>query len=497
MTIWKIGVDTKNNLKFCYENYYCAQGWEGFDLSWIYYNQKAHPDQRDSDYVNLLESNNIKRLKIHLWGKDTEQDKKAKNAWKNLFEISPDDIIILYHGNDPKYIGQMPKEFEYYYAQDAGEYDAYYFNTLFPIKYTPVDNIDTKIISAGRMGVKGIEAYGGNISDLKNAWSKFKSNNEFNPNIFPTEIQEKFNRIKLDKNQKIKESKKQIMEEINKASLSVYIDLLENNKNLILTGAPGTGKTHLAKEIAREITGSDNDDSHQIEFLQFHPSFDYTDFVEGLRPIKKEGKDEIGFELKDGIFRKFCDAARKDSNSSYVIIIDEINRADISKVFGELFFSIDKGYRGNRGSVKTQYANLREEDDQLFFVPDNVHIIGAMNDIDRSVESFDFAIRRRFAWKKITPEERKSMLDVEIPDWKEDAISKMDEVNAIIKDNPELGEDFQIGPAYFLRLNEYEGDFTKLWDMHLAPLLNEYLRGLPNKTEILEELENAYEPKSN
>ncbi|MCF8308928.1 MAG: AAA family ATPase [Bacteroidales bacterium] len=313
-------------------------------------------------------------------------------------------------------------------------------------------------------------------------------------------------------------------------------ELLKSNKNLILTGAPGFGKTYLAKEVAKELTGSDKDVSPNIEFVQFHPSFDYTDFVEGLRPVKKKDQNDIGFELKDGIFRKFCDKARKDtSNKPYVFIIDEINRADISKVFGELFFSIDQGYRGEKGSVKTQYANLRVEGDQLFFVPENVYIIGTMNDIDRSVENFDFAIRRRFAWINLTPElqknEEDSKPDMRTSMWdnfiwqleneekvespkintlkeilgdKENkkAYKRIYALNKAISDydNSTLGKDYQIGPAYFHNLLSYIEDdypFEKLWQYHLKILLEEYLRGLPNKDDILKSLKEAYDsPKS-
>lgn len=178
---------------------------------------------------------------------------------------------------------------------------------------------------------------------------------------------------------------------------------------------------------------------------------------------------------------------------NFVIIIDEINRAEISKVFGELFFSIDPGYRGETGKVKTQYANLIEEDDVFyngFYVPENVYIIGTMNDIDRSVESMDFAMRRRFAWEEVSALDRISMWDNNIDEWKDEAKKRMTKLNQAIEEK--LGTAYHIGPAYFLKLKEYQGDFDQLWNNHLQGVIFEYLRGLPNAEEEIKILEQAY-----
>lgn len=408
---------------------------------------------------------------------------------------------------------------------------------------------------------------------------------------------------------------KLMVEKNTELKYSEYIKLLEGAYNLVLTGAPGTGKTYMAREIAEEMGA-------EVEFVQFHPSYDYTDFVEGLRPIEKND-GQIGFERKDGVFKEFCKRAIKnlldskksvenltkeksweeklnqfvenaiDSGATYetvsgskftitevrnrtlvvhneqnekttdivvnldemltlltneveldiikdikkyfnrkfatqadsytfaivrevreikqelvkedvdvikkkdfVFIIDEINRGEASKIFGELFYAIDPGYRGDKKNnrVKTQYQNLISESDVFadgFYVPENVYILATMNDIDRSVESMDFAMRRRFTWKEIKPSDTVGMLDD--LDCKDEAKMRMERLNEAIAKVDGLGRAYMIGPAYFLKLKDNNGDFDALWNMNLNPLLNEYLRGFRKADEILENLKNIYD----
>ena len=275
---------------------------------------------------------------------------------------------------------------------------------------------------------------------------------------------------------------------------SEYIDLLKENHNIVLTGAPGTGKTFMAHAIAKEM-GCAKD---EMCFVQFHPSYDYTDFVEGLRPIEKSD-GQVGFERKDGVFKEFCKKAVKniaDSEKSvdFVFIIDEINRGEASKIFGELFYAIDPGYRGKTDKrVKTQYQNLIPESDVFadgFYVPENVYIIGTMNDIDRSVESMDFAMRRRFTWKEVTPADTQSMLD-SLP-CADEAKKRMNMLNDVIANTDGLGTAYMVGPAYFLKLANNGGDFERLWDMNIEPLLKEYLRGFRKADDILKKFRKAY-----
>lgn len=466
-----------------------------------------------------------------------------------------------------------------------------------------------------------------------------------------------------------------------------YADKLKRRYNIIFHGAPGTGKTYLAKQVAACIVSGgrtdkysdlDDEEKKRVGFVQFHPSYDYTDFVEGLRPVPVNQNSNVSFELKDGIFKEFVDRARKDcrpstnggnvtsgntsqaavnnsnvvspdmvhkflkdsinnktkltldqggkrtitglkkstlnrtkilfninkpddlnvydtelldllkngknirkpidvryhfgidyqtdraasyylalyngfwdwakkngpdnsdddsltdqdktedgeyieepieagrkqpeedkerqeegkeqnADNKYVFIIDEINRGEISKILGELFFSIDPGYRGVEGSVDTQYANMHDDEKYKFYIPKNVYIIGTMNDIDRSVDSFDFAMRRRFSFIEIKADDQKGMLASLDKDQADEAEDRMTALNTAISKENELGSSYEVGPAYFIKVKdmETENKWDDLWSDYIEPLLREYVRGLDNDEEaMIKKFKEAYDLKA-
>lgn len=238
--------------------------------------------------------------------------------------------------------------------------------------------------------------------------------------------------------------------------------LLLRKKNLILQGAPGVGKTFAAKRLAYAIMGEKDDD--RVMQVQFHQNYSYEDFVMGYKP-----NDEGGFELKNGLFYRFCKRAAADREHKYFFIIDEINRANLSKVFGELLMLIENDYRDK--PIQLSYR------DELFAVPDNLYIIGMMNTADRSLAMIDYALRRRFSFFEMKPGFETDAFNGHISKWETPKLRKLInaiiELNKVIEDDDSLGSGFCIGHSYLCNLdNGY--DLESIVEYDIIPMLREY-----------------------
>lgn len=252
---------------------------------------------------------------------------------------------------------------------------------------------------------------------------------------------------------------------MSKNDLNTLRDLLEHKRNLILQGAPGVGKTYAAKRLA--YTMMKCMDKQRIATVQFHQNYSYEDLIMGYRPT------ENGFELRKGIFHRFCTRAANDPGNAYFFIIDEINRGNMGKIFGELLMLIEREYRGTR----TALAYSGEQ----FYVPENLYIIGMMNTADRSLAMIDYALRRRFAFFDMQPafdnESFKNYLGTIGNDKLNRIVETVKSLNREIADDDSLGSGFMIGHSYFCNLSA-EGDIdsrlTQTVRYDIIPTLREY-----------------------
>ena len=315
--------------------------------------------------------------------------------------------------------------------------------------------------------------------------------------------------------------------------VSDLVSLLKCHKNLLLTGVSGTGKTYLAQQVARALVG-DGGKPGQIEQVAFHPSYDYADFVEGLRP------SGAGFVLEPGCFKSFCWRALEQPDQPFVFIIDDFNQGDVRTILGEVVTLLDPDYRGVEHRIKTQYHSVLMRSyqaalaarDQVaissikfadgFFVPHNVFVIATMNEFEGRAEPLDSAVWRRFVCYELKPQDRLSMLkeanlacSVQVEGTQDkltaahfydQAAARCTRLNQAICAEPSLGPDYQVGPAFLLKALKYinlAGEVSEesvadvlnqVWDLHLAPLLRTYLRGKSSSdlTKLLLKLRNAY-----
>ena len=359
-----------------------------------------------------------------------------------------------------------------------------------PFRYINLDDTNRKFIKAKLPdyakyienfpnGKEYLELCDKLLEDIKNNKCEFKHFPELSEKAWkflnnpPTHLPQQTE--KYDKNKFLQEVY------ITEKEYDKLKNLILDKKNIILQGSAGVGKSYAAKRLAYSIIGEK--DNERVKMIQFHQSYSYEDFIMGYRP-----KNETdGFELKEGVFYKFCKEAEMDENkeNKYFLIIDEINRGNISKIFGELFMLIENDKRGEEYALELVY-----KDDEKFFVPENLYIIGLMNTADRSLAMLDYALRRRFIFIDIEPAFNKPQFknDLENKNIDKDLINKIIEkftkLNETIKSDKTLGKGYTIGHSYFCnRKNLSKEDYEDIINYEIAPTLREYWFDNEDKAE--------------
>lgn len=367
----------------------------------------------------------------------------AKNAslavWQFSHEMKPGDIVFAKKGLT-KIIGKGIVESDYIFDTSRSRY-----NHIRKVHWTHIGEWTTE----GQQAMKtltNITRYTDYVKKLNNLVEEGNI-----PSVSKSKGYEAYNR-------------KNFLEEVfvTPDAYDQLESLLLRKKNLILMGAPGIGKTYAARRLAYAIMGER--DESRVEQVQFHQNYSYEDFVIGYKPNEKGG-----FELREGIFYQFCKRAQVDKDHKYFFIIDEINRGNLSKIFGELLMLIEKDYRDN--PIHLAYTN------ESFSVPSNLHLIGMMNTADRSLAMIDYALRRRFSFFEMEPgfeaeAFKKHIMRYDTPRLKK-LIQAIKELNVVIKKDDSLGSGFQIGHSYLCNL-ESDNDLKSIVEYDIIPMLREY-----------------------
>ena len=419
----------------CCKNDYMAIGW------------KELGNLRNYDNKNEL------KLKVQeIYNRKGSAKNIKSELWNFCKEIKNGDIVYAKQGTH-KILGRGIVESDYKFDNSQER-----FANIRKVKWERFDkpiDIPNELGKFAPKALTDITKYEDTITYLEN---EFQSQNSLTENNISSE------------NKNDNYTKKEFLAEvyISENDYDILVNLLKTKKNIILQGAPGTGKTFAAKRLAYSIIGSKDDE--RVKLIQFHQSYSYEDFIMGYRPT------ENGFKLETGVFYDFCNKAKDDPNNDYFFIIDEINRGNLSRIFGELFMLIESDKRGQEYKVNLLYDKNKE-----FYVPNNLYIIGLMNTADRSLAFLDYALRRRFAFFDMMPgfdnENFKKDLEKLKNDKFKNLIDCIKNLNEEIKNDESLGVGFQIGHSFFCNLkndDKLDESLKRIVMYEILPLLREY-----------------------
>ena len=405
------------------------------------------------DLTQFSSKSEMKTAMQEAYGDNKPYRNAALATWQFANEMKPGDIVFAKKGRDTV-IGRGVIESDYsYYESTDDEY-----NNVRKVKWTNIGEWK----HPGQAAMKtltDITQYTEYVETLNAMFDTEDDDDDIEEDETPLNVYDKYDFL--------------TDVYISEDSYNTLVRLLKNKKNVILQGAPGVGKTFAAKRLAYSIMGVK--DPERVELIQFHQSYTYEDFIEGFRPIESGS-----FKIQKGVFYKFCKKAEEDKENDYFFIIDEINRGNLSKIFGELFMMIEADKRNN--VIRLLYSADK------FSVPDNVYIIGMMNTADRSLAIIDYALRRRFKFFDMKPafdsngfKEYQHKLDSKKFNRLIDCVAQL---NITISDDDSLGEGFCIGHSYFCDIEEIkENTLTDIVEFEIIPLLKEYWFDEPSKVK--------------
>lgn len=459
----KINTDNFNDgetyLKICEEvnkkinngNYPYKTFYELSHYAWKKYTQKEEINMpnENKNYYWLNANPKIWRCSDTKVGEEqtytaTNDRGNKRRIYQNFVDINIGDVLIAYEANPVKAITGLCE------VTNKKEDNSFTFKKteqfLNPIPYSDVISIKEL------KNMELLKNSNGSLFKLTNEeynilYDMIREDNPISEEIYPAYTKEDFLEEVYISEEKYDEIK----------------DLLSRKKNIILQGAPGVGKTFIAKRLADSLIGEKY--SNKVETIQFHQSYSYEDFIEGYKP---QGN---GFYMEKGIFYNFCKKAENDSEKNYYLIIDEINRGNLSKIFGELLMLIEEDKRGEQLTL----AYSKEK----FSVPKNLFIIGMMNTADRSLALMDYALRRRFSFVEVLPAFKnegfiKYQRSINNP-YFDKVIDSIVELNNEISNDPSLGDGFMIGHSYFCNLiGNYEENLKSILKFDILPMIREY-----------------------